>query len=458
MGARKIIVTSLFLFLLFSQKTFSQGIKFEKVNWGKIVKKAQRQHKFIFLQLQSEQCLECNEVAEKAFTNENLGNYFNQRFISVRLDGTKGEGSELSKKFSVNVFPVSLFLNDKEQLLYRYNGSTNNIQFYINYANTAISRKDAEPLATFEKEYTEGNRQLVFLESYILKRNEMNISTDSLLEEYVSILPKDSLQSFRVIQFIFGEAPAIYSKAYNAMHYDNAILERVYKTAGYQKASEVNNRIIIKSRQKAIEEKDINIAFQTARFVRGTWGNDKTNGQKGYDFTMLEYYKGIKDTAKFIYTLGNYYDRYYMSKNLDSLKSAEEEAFQQIMKTVPGDTIQTDKGIEVRKRVRTNSTQFEYGNSLNSGAWDVYTFATSKEDLERGLKWAKRALDYRDDDPASMDTYAHLLFKLGQKEEAKIWEQKAIDNITIQRKGMGIKTFEEALNKMKNNTLLIPVN
>jgi thiol-disulfide isomerase/thioredoxin len=443
-----LIAGSVFYF----QNSFSQGIKFENGNWQQVLKKAKRQDKNIFLQLYSSSCEQCNEVADKAFGSETLGDYFNQRFISVRIDGTSGEGRVLADKFSVSAFPVSLYLKENEEVLYRYNGSTSNPTAYMRYADIASSRTDEIPLNTYDKEYKEGNRGLLFLESYISERKEMNMPVDSLLEQYAAALPKDSLHSFRVINFIFEQAPVVTSKAFAAMNADPYILHQVYKSATANKSAGINNSIILKTRRKAIEERNDALALRAANFAKDTWGNNRINGQKGFDLNMLEFYKGTKDTTRFIKAAKDYYNGYYMSKNLDSLKKAEEEAFKTVMKSIPGDTIKTGPRIVMRKTVIVSSSNFEYGNSLNSGAWSMYQFASGKNDLENALSWVKRAIDYHED-PAYFDTYAHLLYRLNNKDEAIIREQKAVDIINQKRHGVGIRGYENELNKMKSNSL-----
>ena len=136
--------------------------------------------------------------------------------------------------------------------------------------------------------------------------------------------------------------------------------------------------MIQKTRRKAISENDFDLAKKVAQFAKDTWINDDLHGQKAYEKNLIEYFIGTKDVEKIIASSINYYEKYYMAKNLDSLKEVEEKAFQSILKTLPGDTIKTASGFVIRRRVRTNSTNFEYGNSLNEGAWILYLFATKK--------------------------------------------------------------------------------
>lgn len=438
-------------FFLGPLQSFSQGVKFENATWSKVVNRAKGQHKMIFLQLQSEKCQECNVIADSAFNTKALGDFFNKRFVSVRLDGTLNEGAELAKKYHVTGFPVSLYIDENENLLNRYNGSTNNFNFYIGQANIAFSRKKEIPLETFENEYATGTRTPLFLESYIKKRNELKLPTASLLDEYVSVLPPDSLNSYRVISFIFNQAPELDSRAYLAMN-RNPYTSKVYRNVGWGKAKEINNRIIVKTLHKAITQNDESLAMRVGVFAKNTWGKDTVNGQKGYDRQIMEYYQGTKQNDKYISSAINYYSRYYMSLDIDSIKIAEEASLQEKLNNSPVDTIISGGKMIIRKKIVTSSREFAYGNSLNTAAWNFYKLTDKRENLETAIHWIQRAIAYRED-PAYIDTYAHLLYKLGRKNDAIAAQEKAVNIIAAERKGYRIEKYQDVLNKMKSNSL-----
>lgn len=449
MTAKKYVFILLCASLLYPSFSFSQGIDFKNANWKRILKKAENEHKFIFLQLETEACQQCNSVADEAFADQKLAQTINHDFISVRMNGAH-EGKTLAEKYFVTTFPTALFLNEKGELLSRYNGSTNNISIYLFYINKAFNNKDAISLDEYAKEYDEGTRNLIFLKSYILKRKELNIPYDSLLEEYATQLPKDSLRSFFENDFIFQMAPSLDSKAFAIISANPDILKLIYRATGNQRTTSFQNEMIQKTRRKAISENDFDLAKKVAQFAKDTWINDDLHGQKAYEKNLIEYFIGTKDVEKIIASSINYYEKYYMAKNLDSLKEVEEKAFQSILKTLPGDTIKTASGFVIRRRVRTNSTNFEYGNSLNEGAWILYLFATKKADLEKGLSWAQRAMDYNQS-PPYIDTYAHLLYRLGKRKEAIEWQQKVVD--MVRGKIHGVNIYEPELEKMKKGIL-----
>ena len=64
--------------------------------------------------------------------------------------------------------------------------------------------------------------------------------------------------------------------------------------------------------------------------------------------------------------------------------------------------------------------------------------------VAKALEWSKRSLK-ENNEPAFIDTYANLLYKLGKKDEAIIWEQKAFDLAPESDR----RDIQETLDKMK---------
>ena len=90
-----------------------------------------------------------------------------------------------------------------------------------------------------------------------------------------------------------------------------------------QTRSSINSRIIYKSRQKAIREKDERYANRVAEFARGTYPPNSEAGKKTYEYNMLAYYKQTNDTLNYLVRALYYYDNYYMLLSVDSVKARD---------------------------------------------------------------------------------------------------------------------------------------
>jgi hypothetical protein len=82
---------------------------------------------------------------------------------------------------------------------------------------------------------------------------------------------------------------------------------------------------------------------------------------------------------------------------------------------------------------------------LNSYAWCTFQNITDTILLNKALPWSKKSVEQDNNNPAYLDTYANILYKLGQTKEAIEIETKAVELVDTKDK----KSYEETLDKMK---------
>lgn len=66
------------------------------------------------------------------------------------------------------------------------------------------------------------------------------------------------------------------------------------------------------------------------------------------------------------------------------------------------------------------------GRTLNAGAWYAVEMTKDEDDLVKAAGWAKRSIEL-EPNYFNHDTYAQLLYRLGEEEEAKTYLDKAIE-------------------------------
>jgi len=84
-------------------------------------------------------------------------------------------------------------------------------------------------------------------------------------------------------------------------------------------------------------------------------------------------------------------------------------------------------------------------SDLNEYAWTVFQNCSDETCLKNALEWSKRSFE-KEQNPAYMDTYANLLYRLGRKDEAIEWEQKALSLVTTEDQKKG---YQQTIEKMK---------
>ena len=90
-----------------------KGIHFFQGPWKEAVARAKEEKKCLFLDAYASWCGPCQAMDREVFSNPEVGVFFNQKFVAIRVDMEKGEGPELAKKFSsIDGYPSLLFFAD----------------------------------------------------------------------------------------------------------------------------------------------------------------------------------------------------------------------------------------------------------------------------------------------------------------------------------------------------------
>ncbi len=96
----------------------TSGIKFSKLTLAKAIKQAQASGKIIFIDVHTSWCGPCKEMAKTTFTDSEVGDVFNQRFINLKIDAEQDEdGPIISKTYSVAAYPTLLFINGEGKMV-----------------------------------------------------------------------------------------------------------------------------------------------------------------------------------------------------------------------------------------------------------------------------------------------------------------------------------------------------
>lgn len=70
------------------------GIQFHKGTFQQGIVLAEKENKLIFLDIYATWCGPCKKLKSNTFSNNEVGEFYNQTFINIALDGEQGEGGE----------------------------------------------------------------------------------------------------------------------------------------------------------------------------------------------------------------------------------------------------------------------------------------------------------------------------------------------------------------------------
>lgn len=89
------------------------GITFFEGTFNQALAQADKDKKLIFLDIYAVWCGPCKRLKATTFKDQAIGDYFNQRFVSIAIDGEKGEGVALAQKLQLTAYPTLYILDAK---------------------------------------------------------------------------------------------------------------------------------------------------------------------------------------------------------------------------------------------------------------------------------------------------------------------------------------------------------
>ena len=429
--------------LLMAQVTFETFKSYEK-----LLEKAQKEKKYIFIQIQSSECAQCNDVAMTGLSGTMLKEKYATNFISTNIKVSDELYPVIIEKYELKEFMGSLFLDNDGNVLYKNGSTTSTPIVYLQWADKAIANLDKiSELKSIERTYQKGNNTAAFLEKYIVALRNSDKDSDAIMEEYIGKLTIDSLQTNKVINFIMEQGNSINAISHRVIRTLNSRrkTDSIWYLMPVSKRSSINNMTMVRTYSEAVKAKDRQLIYRLNEFTRNVNSNNYMIGYFISQSQIINFYKAIKDTSMFLQE-ASVFANTIMNVKIDSLKSMDvrerEESF---------------KNREAEKRIIMPSTR--YATELNNLAWHYYLMTDDPENLVKAMKWSKHSMAIfketsftpYNENAGYLDTYAHLLYKMKQYDEAVEWQTKAIE--AQKEAKMKTDSFEKERDKMKNRKL-----
>ncbi len=386
--------------LIFAQK----GMQFEHdLSWKQILAKAKAENKYIFMDAFTTWCGPCRYMSENIFPMENVGTYYNKNFINVKvqLDSTAKDndyvkswytdGHNIMNDYKIRAFPTYLFFAPDGKVVHRVVGSSDAETFITKGTDALNPEKQYYVLID---QYKAGKKDPDFLRKVALAASASYDANNSskISNEYLStqkdLLTKENIDF--IDQFTTSSKDLGFTVIINhPQEYDavKGIGKAHKKVVEIIKSEEIYPQI-----------------FMTAT-PNTDWVSQETALSKKYPAFSKEAILSSKVM-------------FYQSK-------ADWPGFQSAVQAY-----MKDYGANVS------------APELNDFAWTVFENCKDMTCVKEALEWSKKSFKDRED-PAFLDTYANIIYKLGNKEEAIKWEEKALALSSDK------KSYQEVLDKMK---------
>ena len=184
---------------------------FRHVSFAEGVAAAKAENKLVFIDFYTEWCGPCRMMANNIFPQKAVGDYFNEKFVCLKIDAEKGEGVELAKRFKVTAYPTFIVLDAHEKLLGTRVGGTNSGEEFI-----SIIERIVDPEKTPERmkaRYDGGERSADLISAYagyLMEQAQGSRRPDQAKIDQATQIVKDYFNSLTAEQKLAEENAFIY--------------------------------------------------------------------------------------------------------------------------------------------------------------------------------------------------------------------------------------------------------
>lgn len=386
--AKRLIAPLFFFLLLAGGAARAEGVVFFEGTWEEALAKAAKENKYIMLDAYTEWCGWCKVMDRETFPDPAVGAVVNENFIPVKIDFEKGIGIELGMKFRVNSYPTTLFFNPDGQLV---------------HINHGYSFENADFIATCRAALDVKQERVFAFDSRDLSVPFPDFYRKSFLTGDDRVWPKEA----EVVAFLDGRKDLL----------DEVSWSVLWRFGGGEKYQEflltMMDEYAKRYGREEVEAAGLSIV-QGKVFMAA-----KEKDEKALDeaVAMVDKYFKRKDNEKMKLLYRQLY--YERTENWTAYADAS-------------------SGIIAME----NYTNL---NRVNSICWTLYENTDDREILKKGVMWMKPVVAL-EDSYAYLDTYAALLYKTGDLQEAEKQAKLAIEK--GKASGEDVSATEELLQKI----------
>jgi len=195
---------------------YSQGIHFQNLTTTEALAKAKKEHKLVFIDVYADWCGPCKYLSNSVFIDQALGDYINEHFVSIKINGEDGEdnqggeefeeikeseesedskggeGVKVMEEFSIDAYPTLLFLDPDRKLLKKVVGAME-AEDLLERAKGVISPETTK-LYQLNARFDKGERNKPFLIDLLTEKINEGENLEVVVNEYLRLNPVLNLE------------------------------------------------------------------------------------------------------------------------------------------------------------------------------------------------------------------------------------------------------------------------
>jgi thiol-disulfide isomerase/thioredoxin len=388
----------------------AQGITFEHGNFAAVCAKAKAEKKLVFIDVYTSWCGPCKHMAATVFKQENVGQYFNDHFISIKIDAEKGEGKALAAKYKVQYYPTYLFIDDKGAVFNKAVGNIKDSIFLGIAAKATQEFTNPNSLPRLQAQYAARKKDTAFLRLYIDKLMANNMHVFEEMEQYLLVQTAMRPGSPELMAYIIKYPRELYygGKAAQMLEKYSETFRQVADTVQREQLAFANNMLLSNTRIYAFYAKSETLV---KRYIHEE--ESRSSSRKSFylrEGTLLDFYSTTGNRARFG-PLANHW--------LDSICTQ----LRPVEQGTPGKNMtpeQKEAAVVMRKGaliVCDNAKKY------------LELFPDEKDVMKKALRWVKTGLTVFPDYPAGLTFYGNLLYENNDTANAILIKIKALNSL-----------------------------
>jgi len=360
----KFVLSILALFLV-TNLSAQQGISFIH-SFKEAMALAKKENKIIFMDAYTTWCGPCKKLNREVFNQKEVGEYFNENFINLKMDMEKGEGIALTEEYRVYLYPTLLFIDQNGKEVHRTAGFRTVPQFMeLGEAALDPSRQSA----SMADQYAAGKREPAFLLEYATSLYESGKGgQEGIISEFLET--QEDWSNEMNLKLIYKMVETVDSPLFAYLSKNQTQFEK------YLPATQVKGRID-------------NIIYSS---IYQLGENPNLNSVKSI---FEKAYPGKSDKLFASYKMRNF------------IETENPTAF-------------ANAATEYVKKYKIKDA-----DELNEIAWNFYESVEDRKLLKKGLKIAKKSVK-SEKKYYNLDTMSAIYYRLNKKKKAKKFAMQAI--------------------------------
>lgn len=173
----------LFAAALFAIPGSAQGILFRDLTPEEAIAAAKAENKYVFADVYTDWCGPCKMMDQQVFPMKEMGDYFNPKFVSIKLNAETGDvGPAFKEKYGIKAYPTFVILDDDGNLLHMFAGGVLDLTFID---KVEASFDPAKAFGSLKDRYGAGDRDPKLVASYLAAlASTHTVSVDEMIDEF----------------------------------------------------------------------------------------------------------------------------------------------------------------------------------------------------------------------------------------------------------------------------------